>query len=86
VIFERVGMFRFQLSDMEDRVYADRGREAEGERHRRGLQDDEKGADLLLHKLAGGPICTNMVSMHINVIANMEGRGFHAVLVRVVGH
>lgn len=57
-----------------------------GERHGRGLQDDEEWANLLFCKLAGHPVCMNVVSLNMDMISYVERRELHASLVGESGH
>ena len=85
-ILEGIGGLGLELGHMEDGVNLNRAGKSKREGHSRGLRNDQKGANLFLHKLASGPIHTNMVSMNIDMVANMKWRGFNAIPICKVGH
>ena len=60
--------------------------EAEGERHGRWLGNDREWTDLLLCKLAQGPVGAYVVGVHMNMIANMTWWGLKVILVCILAH
>jgi len=85
-ISKGVGVLRFELQDMEDRVDAYGAWDTQCERHCRGLGNDGEWADLLFSQLSSCPIGLDVVSTDVSVISYMKQWRFHAVLIGVLSH
>jgi len=86
VISEGVGVLRFELQDVEDRVDVYGAQEAQHERHHGGLGNDGEWANLLFSQLSSCPIGPDVVSMDISVISYVKQLRFHVVLIGILSH
>ena len=85
-ISKGVGVLRFKLQDVEDRVDAYGAWEVQCERHHRGLGNNGEQADLLFSQLSSCPIGLNVVSTDISTISYVKQQRFHVVLIGILSH